>query len=584
FEGTWSPDGRHVAFHRVEVGGDGLWVVPREGGESRRLADGGHSPAWSPDSTRILHSPSTEAAPVALAITDLTGTTTPVPDSAGGIDPAWSPDGTQIAYIDPARDFALVLHHLDSSDRTVTPGPATEPSWSPSSDRVAHIERRDEGPRLMLIDSAGSEAFFLTDRFARIQQLAYSPTGTQLVFAAAEQDGDQLALWTIRVDDGQLGRLTDDPADDFGPSWSASGESIAFTRTPDLSAGDAPRNVVVVPAAGGATRQVTDTGTDHTVAFAPGLTVRLAGADRIATAVTLSRTFDTAATAVIVRADDYPDALAAAPLAATVGGPILLTGRDELDPSVIAELARLGTQAVYLLGGHAALSPQVEEDLAAAGIADVTRLAGADRFATAARVLDELDALGSAFQRIFIVEGQHADPARGWPDALSAAGAAAHTLDPILLVTRDRVPAETAAALQVHADARVTIVGGTAAVSEAVAQQIEAVTASVERMPGADRYETATRAADLAVSHGASATHPWLVTGHDWPDALVAAPAVARDGGVLLLVDGRDPVGSAATHAWLPGRDTRRGVVVGGTTSITSGVRAAIESSLISGP
>jgi putative cell wall-binding protein len=583
FAGAWSPDGRHVAFHRVEAGGGGgLWVVPSDGGVPRRLADGGHSPSWSPDSTRIVHSPSTEAEPVPLAITDLAGSTTPIAGTDGGIDPAWSPDGYQIAYVDPLRDFALVLTRVDGSDRTVSLGQSSEPTWSPASDRVAYVERVDGGPRLMMIDGAAGERFFLTDRFDRLQQLAYSPTGGHVAFAAAEGDG-HLDLWTIRVADGHLQRLTDDAVDDFGPSWTASSELIAFTRTTDLFAEDAARDAFAVPSAGGPARQLTDSGADHVVAHAPGLTLRMAGQDRVGTAVALSRTFSSAEVVVIARADAYPDALAGAPLAAVVGGPILLTGSDRLHPSLPAELARLGAEKAYLLGGHAALSQQVEDDLAAAGVEDVQRVAGSDRFGTAARVLDELDVLGAEFERVFVVEGRHDDPGRGWPDALSASGVAAHTGEPILLVTRDDVPPETASALQGHSSVRATIVGGTAAVSAAVEERIDELVASVERVAGADRYATSAAAADLAVADGSSAVHPWLGTGRDWPDALAAAPAVARDGGVLLLVDGRDPVGSAATHAWLPGRDIQRGVVVGGTVAITPQVRAAIESSLVSG-
>jgi putative cell wall-binding protein len=583
FWGTWSPDGRHVAFHRVEATGDGLWVVGSDGGVPRRLADGGHQPSWSPDGTRIVHSPSTEAEPVPLAITDLAGVTTQIDGTSGGIDPDWSPDGNQIAYVDPTRDFALVLVRVDGADRTVTPGPAAEPTWSPASDRVAYVERRDGRPRLMMIDGAASEQFFLTDRFARIQQLAYSPAGTHVAFAAAEQQGDDLDIWTIRVADGQLQRLTDGPVDDLSPTWSASTELIAFTRTSDIFDEHAARDVFVVPGGGGPAQRVTDTGEDDAVAFAPGLSLRRSGQDRVATAVALSRTFPAAEVVVIARAGDYPDALAGAPLAAAVGAPILLTGGEGLHPALPAELARLGAEKAYLLGGRAALSPQVEEDLAAAGIEDVRRLAGSDRFGTAARVLDELDVLGIEFERVFVVEGRHDDPARGWPDALSASGVAAHTREPVLLVTRDSVPPETASALQVHSSVRATIVGGTAAVSEAVERRIDELVVSVERTSGRDRYETSTRAADLAVAAGASAAHPWLMTGRNWPDALVAAPAVARDGGVLLLVDGQDPVGSAATHAWLSGRGAARGVAVGGTVAITPQVRAAIESSLLDG-
>jgi putative cell wall-binding protein/Tol biopolymer transport system component len=575
---AWSPDGRHVAFHRGDVDGGGLWVVPAEGGDARRLADGGHGAAWSPDGTRIVHSPSTEATPVDLAITDLAGVTTTVPGSAGGIDPAWSPDGIQVAYVDPTRDHALIISHIDGLDRTVTPGPAADPVWSPTSDQVAFLERDgDDGGRLVVIDGAASASVTLTVPLARIQQPAYAPDGSRIAVAAAEAAGDDLDIWTVDVADGGRQRLTDDPADDLNPSWAAASDVIAFTRAVDLSAGDAPRDVHVVPADGGAAHAITDDGVDHAVAVAPGRTIRLAGHDRIITALALSRTYPQAEAAVVVRADAYPDALAAAPLAATLGGPILLTGGDRLDPAVAAELARLGVRSVHLLGGHVALSPAIEADLAAAGIDDVTRLAGSDRFGTAARVLDELDVLGQPIDRIFVVEGQHADAARGWPDALSAAGAAAHTRDPILLVTVDRVPAETASALQAHAGARATIVGGPAAVSEAVARQVEAAVGSLERIPGADRYDTSARAADLAVAEGADPGHPWLVTGRDWPDALVAAPAAARDGGVLLLVDGRDAAGGALARAWLIGRDVRRAVVVGGAGSITPPARAALE-------
>lgn len=582
FEGTWSPDGRHVAFHRIEVGGDGLWVAPRDGAAPRRLADGGAGPSWSPDGARVVHSPSTEAEPVPLAISTLDGTTAPIAGTDGGIDPAWSPDGDHIAYVDPLGGFALVLLRVDGTDRTVTPVPVSEPTWSPASDRVAYIEHRDHRPHLMLIDGAGSEEFFLTDRFARIQQLAYSPTGTHVAFAAADEDGGQLDVWTIRVDDGQLQRLTDDPADDFSPTWSASAEWVAFTRTSDLAAEDAPADVFAVPGSGGPARRMTDTGADHAVAFAPGLTLRLAGHDRIATAVGLSRTFPAAEVVVIARADDYPDALAAAPLAAAVGGPILLAGGAGLDPLLRDELGRLGADTAYVLGGAAALSRQVEDDLAAAGIGDVRRLHGPDRFATAVAVADELERLEGAPERLFVVEGLHAHADRGWPDALSASGFAAHTGEPILLVAGGTLPPVTASALEARASARATIVGGTAAVSAEVADRIAERVTSVDRVSGNDRYETSARVADLAVADGAGAVHPWLVTGGDWPDALVAAAAVARDGGVLLLVDGRDAAGSAATHAWLRGRGTQRGVVVGGTLAITPPVRAAVESSLVS--
>lgn len=305
------------------------------------------------------------------------------------------------------------------------------------------------------------------------------------------------------------------------------------------------------------------------------------------TAVELSRTFPAADAVVIARADDHPDALAGGPLASALGAPVLLTGRAGLHPAVRAEATRLGADRAYLLGGTAALSPQVEADLAAAGITDVTRLEGADRFATAAATADELRDLAGAPDRIFVVEGHHPDPRRGWPDALSAAGVASLAGEPILLVTRDDIPQATMAAVQASGADQAVIVGGSAAVSAAVEATLAAHVGDVERVAGADRYATSAKAADLAVAADGDAAYPWLATGRDWPDALAAAPAVTRDGGVLRLVGGDTWQLPIDVDTWLTRGDENavlRTVVVGGSTAVGPPARTAIENTVIPVP
>src|SRR5680860_1308334 len=569
FAPAWSPDGRHVAFLRVEVPTDGLWLVSADGadgGGARRLADRGHSPSWAPDSARLVFSPSTEAAPEPLRVATLDGSTVPIPGTDGGIDPVWSPDGSVIAYVEPQRDYALVLVRPDGSLRTVVGTGAAEPTWSPDSLSVAYVQRTEAGQLLLRSDSAGSEVYLVTDRMSSIQQLAYSPAGDRIAFAGVQGDSN-LDIWTARVADGELQRLTTDPAAEFAPAWSASARSVAFTRSEDLFAASPPTDVWVVPAGDtsmGPARRITTTGSSHVAAVA------------------LSRTFPTASTAVLARADDPADALAGAPLAALLDAPLLLTSASGLSPGVAAELARLGTDHAYVLGGAGALSEQIERDLDAAGISAITRLPGASRFATAAMVAGELrDLTGAALERVFVVEGLHADPARGWPDALSASGLAALAGEPVLLATRDVLPAITADSLR-DLDARqVVIVGGPFAVSAQVQAELEALVDDVVRVAGRDRYETSALVADLAVSAGADAGHPWLATGRDWPDALAAVPAATHDGGVLLLIDGHVPGGSRATHAWLADSEVRRGVVVGGPGAIRPAARAAIEASML---
>lgn len=584
FAGTWSPDGRHVAFHRVEAPADGLYVVTSDGATTTRLADWGASPSWSPDSSRLVYSPAREGSPEALHIATLDGSLTPIPGTEGGVDPVWSPNGAWIAYGDPGG--ALTVVRPDGADRRVVAGDAFDHEWAPDSGALTYVTGSREGApgdpdaRLMIVRRDGTGTRELA-RFPRIIQPAFSPSGRDIAFSA-RSDGS-LDIWHVEVATGGVSRVTESAADDLHPTWTAGTFAIAFTRMDDVAATSSPTDVWWAAPLGGHEQRITDTGRDRAEEFAPGLTLRLAGADRVRTAIELSRTFPAASTVVIARADDHPDALAGAPLAAAHDAPVLLTGREGLHPALPAELDRLGADHAYLLGGHAALSPQVEADLADAGIT-TTRLAGTDRFATAAAVADALADVAGPPERVFIVEGRHPDPARGWPDAVSASGAAALAGEPVLLVVRDQLPPATRDAVGGSGADRALIVGGTAAVSETVATQLRGhVVDHVDRVAGTDRYDTSAKVADLAVAAGGDPAYPWLATGRNWPDALATAPAAARDGGVLLLVDGSTWRLPVTVENWLTRGDegrVRRGVIVGGTAAIRPDTRTSLENAL----
>ncbi|HEX2027462.1 MAG TPA: cell wall-binding repeat-containing protein, partial [Nitriliruptorales bacterium] len=244
-----------------------------------------------------------------------------------------------------------------------------------------------------------------------------------------------------------------------------------------------------------------------------------------------------------------------APLAHRLGGPLLLTARDRLSPATADEVRRLAARSAVLLGGHAAIASQVEADLRRAGVDEVRRLAGNDRFGTARRVAERLGG-----RTVYVAEGAHPDPARGWPDAVAVSALAARQGAAVLLTLTDHLPEETSAAL-VGLDARrATVVGGRAAVSEAVADALRdpdgdgTAQVAVERVAGPSRYDTSWLVADRTAAAGGDATSLWAATGRGWPDALAAGPAVAATGGVLLLVDGRDVLGAPATWGWVADR------------------------------
>jgi Zn-dependent metalloprotease/putative cell wall-binding protein len=308
---------------------------------------------------------------------------------------------------------------------------------------------------------------------------------------------------------------------------------------------------------------------------------RLAGPDRIATAATVSRaTFPRAAVVVIARADAYADALAGAPLAGQLDAPILLTPRDGLAGPTAAEIERLQASRAVLLGGEAALGPQVAQDLATRGLA-VERVGGVDRFDTARLVAQRLDA-----DTVYVTEGANPDPRRGWPDAVAVAALAAGTERPVLLVTRDAVPAATRQALDVLAPSAAVVVGGTAAVSAAVADQIAATGPAVDRLSGPDRFATSKAVADASAAAGLDPARTWLVTGLNWPDSLVAGPAAAHDGGILLLAHGDHLDGSPPVRTWMQeyAAVMSNVVLVGGTAALSQAVEDELRGTVPTGP
>ncbi|MBW3579032.1 MAG: cell wall-binding repeat-containing protein [Actinobacteria bacterium] len=294
---------------------------------------------------------------------------------------------------------------------------------------------------------------------------------------------------------------------------------------------------------------------------------RVYGTNRILTAIALSgRTYGTAPAVVVAPEHVYGPALLGGPLAAKLGGPVLLTSPHGLNDETLAEIRRLGAGTAYVVGSTADISAAVDQRLTAAGVA-THRVGGGNVFDVARNVAHLVGGHDA-----YVVEGDNPDPRRGWPDAIAVSGLAAAQRRPILFVEADRLPDETRLAIRELRLQRATIVGGTAAVSDAVAQAIAAENVGVARVKGTTRYETSRAVADVSTQAGLRAARTYLATGEKFPDALAAGPVVAADGGVLLLVSGANMEGSTQTRDWLRAHPFERVRLVGGRAVITEHV------------
>lgn len=187
---------------------------------------------------------------------------------------------------------------------------------------------------------------------------------------------------------------------------------------------------------------------------------RVHGADRYGTAAAMAAYYPANQQRVyLASGQDFPDALAAAALAAYQGAPLLLTRSDRLDDATIAQLQRLNAGQLVVVGGPAAVSNAVANQAASYGRnATPRRVGGTDRYQTMRLVAAEFPV---GHRTAYVASGQD------FPDALVGAALAGNRGGPVILTQRDRVPSQTAVALNRIAPTSMIVIGGTPAITAA---------------------------------------------------------------------------------------------------------------------
>lgn len=198
------------------------------------------------------------------------------------------------------------------------------------------------------------------------------------------------------------------------------------------------------------------------------------------------------------------------------------------------------------------------------------RLAGVDRYATAAAIAT---AVADTGDKVLVATGET------YPDALASAYLAGRRSAPILLTTRDTLPAVTADALRTLGARSVTVLGGTAAVGDAVVDELRAAGHAVDRIAGTDRYETARLVAQAA---GATAVgtvdgkKTAIVTGGDSFAEATAAGPLSYQAALPLLLTTVDRL-SADTASALQSLQIEHVLVLGGTAQVGDATVTEIE-------
>ena len=200
---------------------------------------------------------------------------------------------------------------------------------------------------------------------------------------------------------------------------------------------------------------------------------RVAGVNRFSTARQVAELagpdpigeFMAGKAAIVVSGLSFADALAAGPVAAAQGLPILLTTPEALHADAESALLSLGIEQVLIIGGTAAVSDDVARRIFSLGV-EVRRIAGPTRQETAVAVAD-LTVAELAFPADRVLLARSDNPA----DALTGGIRGGTVFAPILLTDSvDALGLATAGFITENRGTITTVeaLGGTAGINQSV--------------------------------------------------------------------------------------------------------------------
>ncbi len=269
----WSPDGtRLLAALFTQDGERYIYIAPRLGGSGRRLPYYPYA-AWSPDGRRVAASwhPWKKIELINVATGAIEPNVSTLEFSYEWLnDLDWSPDGSRLLVHvggeDGGHEVWTVTVDGKEARRVIKDREIVSPRWAPTGRSIYYVVPKGATQSLFRvgIDTRSGQVTeppaVILSGMTGLGMLSVTSDGKAITYARHIVDRD---IWMFSTDQaGEDGnsdprRLTSGTAVDKQPSLSPDGREIAFVR----SMGEAS-DVFIVPAEGGAVRQLTFTNSE----------------------------------------------------------------------------------------------------------------------------------------------------------------------------------------------------------------------------------------------------------------------------------------------------------------------------------
>jgi putative cell wall-binding protein len=199
-----------------------------------------------------------------------------------------------------------------------------------------------------------------------------------------------------------------------------------------------------------------------------------------------------------------------------------------------------------------------------------SRISGSDRYSTAIAISGEYQ---TGVPVVYVATGTN------YPDALSAAPAAAAQGGPLLLTMPNQLPAAVRNEIIRLSPALIVVVGGTAAVDGTVYAQLAALAPAIRRDSGVDRYQTS-QVINLSAFPAGSTHTAFFATASNFPDALSASAAAGSTHSPVILVNGGASSIDSSTQGLLASLGVTSATIAGGTAVVSAQIESALSSIL----